>query len=101
MKGIGPKGLGTRKSAAKMRDIPAKQAKKLPVGVAEPYKRQMGPLSDINPHKPGTPEFKKYRKDYQIQYYEGIAAKEKAGIKPYGVSKTGKRTSNAKMPDRF
>ena len=100
-KGIGPRGLGAPKSAAKMYDSPAKQAKKLPVGIAEPYKRQMGPLDKNNPHKPGTPESKKYIKDYQIQYYEGRDGKEKAGIKPPGVSKTGKRNPNAKMPDRF
>ncbi len=55
--------------------------------VKEPYQRQMGPL-DKNPHKPGTPESKKYIKDYQIQHYEAQRGKEAAGIKPPGVSKT-------------
>ena len=108
-KGIGPRGLGAPKSAAKMYGkSPAKQSKptkpkKLPTGVAEPAleTRQMGPLDKYNPHKPGTSESKKYIKDYQTQYYEGIAGKEKAGIKPTGVSKTRKRNPNAKMPDRF
>jgi len=81
-KGIGPHGLGASKSPAKMYNSPAKQS--VPIEgqqknyVKEPYKRQMGPLSQNNPHKPGTPESKKYRKDYQIQHYEAQRGKEKA-----------------------
>ena len=75
-KGIGPKGLGAPKS-------PAKQVK-------EPYQRQMGPLNNINPHKPGSAESEKYRKDYNIQYYEAQMGKEKAGFPAPKVSKTKK-----------
>lgn len=102
-KGIGPRGLGAPKSAAKMYGkSPAKQATKkqtrtdVPLEgrqenyVKEPYKRQMGPLDQYNPNKPGTPESKKYAKDYQIQYYEGVRGKQKAGIKPPGVSSNKK-----------
>jgi hypothetical protein len=77
-------------------ESPAKQTKPVPLEgpqknyVKEPYQRQMGPLGEYNPNKPGTPESKKYIKDYQIQHYEAQRGKKAAGIKPPGVSKTKK-----------
>ena len=61
-------------------ETPAKQTK-----AAE---RQMGPLDKTNPHKPGSAESEKYKKDYNTQFYDARAGKLKAGIKPPGVSKT-------------
>ena len=81
-KGIGPQGLGASKSPAKMYGAksPAKQTK-----AAE---RPMGPLDKTNPHKPGSAESEKYRRDYNTQFYDARAGKLEAGMKPPGVSKT-------------
>ena len=62
-------------------ESPAKQVK-------EPYQRQMGPLNNVNPHKPGSAESKKYRKDYNMQHKEAQMGKEKAGFPAPKVSKT-------------
>ena len=65
---------------------PVKQTKSK--GVRPEPKRQMGPLDNRNPHKPGSAESKKYIKDYNTQFYDARAGKSKAGMKPTGVSKT-------------
>ena len=68
-------------------ESPAKQTKKQ--GFVRPEaKRQMGPLDKTNPHKPGSAESEKYRKDYNTQFYDARAGKLEAGMKPPGVSKT-------------
>jgi hypothetical protein len=61
-------------------ESPAKQVK-------EPYQRQMGPLDKYNPHKPGSAESKKYRKDYNMQHQEAKMGKEKSGFPAPKVSK--------------
>lgn len=66
-------------------ESPAKQTKSK--GVRPEPKRQMGPLDNRNPHKPGTKESKKYIKDYNTQYYEAREGKKKAGMPAPGVSK--------------
>ena len=73
-------------------ESPAKQVK-------EPYQRQMGPLDKYNPHKPGSAESKKYRKDYNIQHQEAQVGKEKAGFPAPKVSKT--KTSPAKQTKEY
>ena len=68
-------------------ESPAKQTKdKGFVGSHE--KRQMGPIDKYNPHKPGSAESEKHRRDYNAQFYDARAGKLKAGMKPAGVSKT-------------
>ena len=68
-------------------ESPAKQTRDK--GYVRPHeKRQMGPLDNTNPHKPGSAESKKYRKDYYAQWSDIHAAKIEAGTKPPGVSKT-------------
>jgi hypothetical protein len=87
-KGIGPQGLGASKSPAKMYGAksPAKQTKdKGFVGSHE--KRQMGPLDKKNPHKPGSAESEKYRRDYNAQFYDARAGKSEAGMKPKANTK--------------
>ena len=68
-------------------ESPAKQTKDK--GFVGPHeKRQMGPIDKYNPHKPGSAESEKHRRDYNAQFYDARAGKLKAGMKPAGVSKT-------------
>ena len=91
-----PAGLKAQIEAAP--ESPAKQTKDK--GFVRPHeKRQMGPLDKTNPHKPGSAESKKYRKDYNAQFYDARAGKLESGMKPPGVSKTkspAKQTNDQK-----